>query len=193
MVKLEAALSFGGILSKKDIAYCLSYFNKKQLKANEHFHQLHHIANEIGFINEGIFRIYTADALGNDITKHFVQENQFMVDLASYYTANPGTDGIQAMVPSEIFSIHKSALNHLIETIPSFYIFLKSISEAHLINKLKDNDFLNFGDARTKYLEFIRRYPTIATQVPQQYIASYLKITPQSLSRIRREIVTPKK
>jgi hypothetical protein len=69
---------------------------------------------------------------------------------------------------------------------PTLYIFIKSITEAQLLNKIKDNDFLNFGDAKTKYVEFIKRYPLLLQQVPQQYIASYLKITPQSLSRIRK-------
>jgi len=62
-------------------------------------------------------------------------------------------------------------------------------SESTLLNKIKDNDFLNFGSAKIKYLEFVKRYPALAQQVPQQYIASYLKITPQSLSRIRNELV----
>jgi hypothetical protein len=57
------------------------------------------------------------------------------------------------------------------------------------LNKIKDADFLRFGTAKEKYAEFVRRYPDLALSVPLQYIASYLQITPQSLSRIRKAFV----
>ena len=70
---------------------------------------------------------------------------------------------------------------------PQLFILSKSLTEAALLNKLKDKDFLHFGTARQKYQEFVRRYPDLALRVPQRYVASYLGITPQSLSRIRKE------
>jgi len=189
MEKLKQVLGFGGILSKEAIEYTASYFKPKSLKANEHFQQLHVVAKEIAFVECGILRVYAADHNGDDVTKYFIRENQFFVDLESYYAAKPAADACQAVVLSEIYTIHKSVIEKLSSEVPSLYIFIKSISEAALMNKIKDNDFLNFGDARTKYLEFLKRYPQLAQQVPQQHIASYLKITPQSLSRIRREVV----
>lgn len=188
MEKLKSILGFGGILSKDDIEYVSSHFKNKSLKANEHFQGFHKIANEIAFVESGILRVYALEANGNEVTKYFIRENQFFVDLESYYTAKPATNAFQAVVNSEIYAVHKSVLEKLSEEIPNLYIFLKSITETHLLNKIKDNDFLNFGDAKTKYLEFVKRYPPLAQQVPQQYIASYLKITPQSLSRIRKEL-----
>ncbi|RAV98526.1 Crp/Fnr family transcriptional regulator [Pseudochryseolinea flava] len=192
MEKLKQALGFGGILSQDDIDYIVSHFKVVNVKASAHFHLIDVVANEIAFVCKGIFRVYALDPEGTDVTKYFVRENQFMVDLESYYAATPSKDAFQAVVGSEIGIIHKAALNKLTEEIPNMYIFLKSITEAHLLNKIKDNDFLNFGDAKTKYLEFTRRYATLAQQVPQQYIASYLKITPQSLSRIRNELTKQK-
>lgn len=186
MEKLQSALGFGGILSGKDISRALGHFKNKKLKAGEHFHSLHKVANEIAFVETGVLRVYAAAPGGDEITKYFIRENQFAVDLESYYTATPGKDAFQAVTASEIYTIHKLVIDQLCEEIPNLYIFLKSITEAHLLNKIKDNDFLNFGDAKTKYLEFIKRYPALIQQIPQQYIASYLKITPQSLSRIRK-------
>ncbi len=188
MEKLKFVLSFGGILSKNDIEIVASHFNSRKLKAEEHFQSLHKIANEIAFVERGILRVYAFDYNGNEATKFFIRENQFFVDLESYYTAKPSTDIFQAVTNSELYTIHKSVIEKLSNEIPNLYIFIKSITEANLLNKIKDNDFLNFGDAKRKYFEFIKRYPEVAQQVPQQYIASYLKITPQSLSRIRREM-----
>ncbi|HVI47784.1 MAG TPA: Crp/Fnr family transcriptional regulator [Chitinophaga sp.] len=188
MEKLKSTLEFGGILSPKDIEYFSSQFRRKVLMATEHFHKEGQIANEIAFVEKGILRLYSATADGTDVTKYFVREKQFITDLESYYTATPGSEAIQAVMDTEIYTLHKTVVEKLSSEIPNLYIFIKTITEAALMTKIKDNDFLNFGDSKTKYLEFVKRNPDLALRVPQQYIASYLKITPQSLSRIRREI-----
>lgn len=188
MDQLKTVLSFGGILSPQAIEEVAAHFSELDLKPGEHFQNLFKVANEIAFIKEGILRIYSADDLGNEATKYFIRKNQFFVDLESYYAAKPATDACQAVTQTHLLTIKKSVIEKLSIEIPNLFIFIKSISEASLLNKLKDNDFLNFGDATTKYREFVNRYPELAQQVPQQYIASYLKITPQSLSRIRKQL-----
>lgn len=94
----------------------------------------------------------------------------------------------QAVTPTRLLTIRKSTIEKLSTEIPTLFIFIKSISEVSLLKKLKDNDFLNFRDATTEYRKLVNRYPELVQQVPQQYIASYLKITPQSLSRIRKQL-----
>jgi|SRR5699024_2417559 len=189
MEKLKSALSFGGILSEGDIAIIASAFQHRELKPEEYLQELNRIANKIVFLEHGVLRIFSTDEQGDDVTKYFVRENQFFADMISYHSAQPATDAIQAVTPCRIFWIYFSSFEKLYAEIPNLHIFFKSISESTLLNKLKDNDFLNFGNAKTKYLELMKRYPELIQQVPQQYIASYLKITPQSLSRIRNELV----
>ncbi|SDG59761.1 cAMP-binding domain of CRP or a regulatory subunit of cAMP-dependent protein kinases [Dyadobacter soli] len=188
MENLRSALGFAGILGKQEIETVLRDFKGHTLKPGEYFHRFGKVANEMCFVSQGGLRIYALDASGNEVTKYFVRENQFTVDLKSYYSQRPSEDAFQAIVNTQIFVIHKSAVERLCEQLPTFYIFLKCITEAQLLSKINDNDFLNFGDAKTKYLEFIKRYPSLAQQIPQQYIASYLKITAQSLSRIRKNL-----
>lgn len=188
MDKLKSILSFGGILTREEIDYIIPFFKYSKLKANEHFLEFQKIAHEIAFVESGILRVYSVDPKGNDITKHFITENQFFVDLESYYAVKPATEAFQAVVVAELMTIHKCVIEKLSNEIPNFYIFIKSITEVALLNKIKNNDFLHFGNAKTRYLEFIKRHPVIAQQAPQQHIASYLKITPQSLSRIRKEL-----
>lgn len=191
MQKLKSILRFGAILSDADIEVIASNFKQKHLAASDYFLEIGQIAHEIAFIESGIVRIFKPDQDGNEITKYFFKENQFFVDLESYYSSIPASEAFQAVVETEIYAIHKLVVERLCQQIPNFFIFLKTNTEATLLNKIKDNDFLNFGNSKTKYLEFVKRYPQLALQVPQQYIASYLKITPQSLSRIRRELAQP--
>lgn len=188
MDKLKSALAFGGILTPEDIETLALNFRYRKVKAGEYVQELHEVATDIIFVNKGVLRILGIDADGNDITKHFIRENQFFANLESHYTKQPAIEAIQSVVVSELFIINFLTFERHMQEIPNLFIFFKSISEATLLNKIKDNDFLNFGDSKTKYLELLRRYPALVQQVPQHYIASYLKITPQSLSRIRKEV-----
>ncbi|AEI46942.1 Crp/Fnr family transcriptional regulator [Runella slithyformis] len=186
MVNLTAALRFGGILNENSIQKVLENVTETRLKANEHFLAFGQIAHEIMFVSEGILRSYDVDNQGEEITKYFVRPNQFYADLESYYNLTPCENAIQAVTNAQVYVIKRKAWETLNETVPNFYLYTKSIIEATLLNKIKDNDFLNYGTAMDKYRELQKRYPEIVRTVPQQYIASYLKITPQSLSRIRK-------
>src|SRR5699024_1719099 len=156
-----------------------------ELKAGNDFLSIRGVSDRIGFVDKGILRIYTVEENGKEITMHFFQKNQFAVDMKSFYEDKPRTAAIQAVIDSRILFVQRSIWQALYEEVPKLYILTKSLSEAALLNKITDNEFLNFGSAKDKYLAFIKHYPDLAVQIPQQYIASYLKITPQSLSRIR--------
>ncbi len=188
MGNLKSALSFGGILSTKDIEYIIGFYKVLKFKPGEEFLSIGKISRQIGFVDSGILRSYS---IGNDmeeVTKYFIRENQFVMDIESFYDNKPSNSGIQAVADCQILALDRSVWNRLNEEIPKLYILSKSLTEAGLLNKIKDNEFLHFGSAKDKYLEFARRYPDLTLKVPLQYIASYLHITPQSLSRIRREI-----
>lgn len=188
MDRLRVALSFGGILTNENIEVILQHFREKELNYLDDFLCLGDVSNQIGFIDEGIFRAYAIGYDGEEVTKYFFRQNQFLVDLESYYGMTPTDCALQAMVKSKVFTIHRNDWQKLSEEVPQFFIFTKSLTEAGLLNKIKDNDFLSFGTAKRQYQEFMKRYPDLALRIPQQFIASYLKITPQSLSRIRKEL-----
>lgn len=186
---LRKALNFGGFLPHESIDRVLTFVHELPLAPQEDFLPLGGISTRLGFVREGIIRSYALGPDGEDVTKYFVRPHQFVVDLESYYNNQPSEAALQAVVPTTVLTISRSDWNRLSEEIPKLYILMKSLTEATLLNKIKDNDFLNFGTATDKYREFLRRYPDLALQVPQQYIASYLKITPQSLSRIRKKLM----
>ncbi len=186
MEKLRSTLGFGNILSKDDIALFSAAFQERKLQAADYLKHSGAKSTEIAFIHEGILRIFKTIETGNEVTKYFLRAGQFAAELEGYYSGLPTDDAIQAVTDATIYVIKKSSIEQLSQQIPPLYLFLKSITESALLNKLKDNDFLNYGNAETKYHEFVKRYPDLAFLVPQQMIASYLKITPQSLSRIRK-------
>jgi CRP-like cAMP-binding protein len=123
----------------------------------------------------------------NEATKHFLRRNQFVMDIPSFYDSLPATVSMQAVTDTDLLVINRTTWCQLCENVPKLYIFAKTFSEFTFLNKVKDSDYLLFGTAKEKYAEFLRRYPDLALSVPLQYIASYLQITPQSLSRIRKQ------
>jgi CRP-like cAMP-binding protein len=189
MQALQKALAFGRILSPKDIELALGEYETRALRSGDFFLTMGQTAKEIAFVSEGILRTYSLDFDGREVTQYFIRSHQFAVNLESYYSNLPSDKAMQAVADTTLHVIQREALDRLTTSLPNFYIFSKKISEMQLLNKLKDNDFLNYGTAKEKYLTFLQRYPELALRVPQQYIASYLKITPQSLSRIRKGIV----
>ncbi|MCW9705558.1 Crp/Fnr family transcriptional regulator [Fodinibius salsisoli] len=188
MENLINALSFGGILSDGALEYVAGFFEAKIYNPGDHFLSIGKRSNRIGFVDEGIFRAYTVGGDVEEATKYFIRKNQFAVEIESFYENEPSSSAIQAVTQSKTLVIQRRTWHRLCEEVPKLYILTKSLTEAALLNKIKDNEFLHFGSAKDKYLEFINRYPNLAVKVPQQYIASYLQITPQSLSRIRREL-----
>lgn len=188
MEKLRASMQFGGILSPEEINLALESFEKEIYQPGEEFQSMGKTANRFGFVEKGILRIFYCPKDEQEVTRYFVREGQYAVDLESYYSDQPGENTFQAVVYTEIYSINRTAWNRLSEQIPKLYLLSKSLTEATLLNKIKDNDFLQYGTGKEKYLEFLKRYPDLALQVPLQHIASYLQVTPQSLSRIRREL-----
>jgi hypothetical protein len=108
------------------------------------------------------------------------------MDIPSFYENLPATVSIQAVTEADLFVINRTTWHHLCENVPKLFIFAKMVSEMTFLNKIKDSNYLHFGTAKNKYEEFVRRYPDLALSVPLQYIASYLQITPQSLSRLRK-------
>lgn len=187
MEKFLGGLRFGGILSEESIALIMKQVQERHLKAEEHFLSFGKVAHEIMFVDEGYLRSYDITKRGEEVTKYFVRPHQFYADLESYYNLSPCENAIQAVTNTRLLVFNRSSWNYLNESIPNFYLYTKSMIEAALLNKIKDNDFLNYGTAKDKYHEMQKRYPELIQSVPQQYIASYLKITPQSLSRIRRK------
>lgn len=186
-------MQFGGILTAEEIHLALESFELETYPPGGEFHTMGKKADRIGFVERGILRIFYCPKDAQEVTRYFVREGQYAVDLESYYSNQPSENTFQAVVSTRVYSISRKAWDHLSEQIPKLYLLSKLLTEATLLNKIKDNDFLQYGTAKEKYLEFMKRYPDLALFVPLQQIASYLQVTPQSLSRIRRELTVKAK
>lgn len=187
MENLRRAFSFGGVLSPDEINQLTQHFTPQHLRAGEQFFAPGEVANQLGFVSAGVCRQYlVGPEPAQEATTCFIRPNQFMLDVEGFYGNQPTNSGIQALTACDILRIDRPGWRQLSEKLPKLFILSKMLTEAALLNGIKDKDFLYFGTAQQKYQEFCRRYPDLVLSVPQHYIASYLRITPQSLSRIRK-------
>ncbi|MEM8485871.1 MAG: Crp/Fnr family transcriptional regulator [Bacteroidota bacterium] len=144
--------------------------------------------NSIYFVNKGLLRTYTVDKNGKEHSFMFAPEGWFFSDFESADVSSPSVYFIDALEHSEIETVHKSVLHtlksswqghkHTIETLRKRVAVL----EQRII-------MLQSASAGQRYQHFIDTYPGIVQRIPQKMIATYLGITPESLSRVRKEVV----
>jgi CRP-like cAMP-binding protein len=146
------------------------------------------IAKELFFICKGVLKIVTENEKGNRVTHFFLKENQFCTILNSFNNEVPSKESIEAACDTELIVFSKEKLLHLYNTISYLKDLIGNIIQQGLLDKIAIRNAYKGEDATTRYQKFLERQPDIALRVSLSDIASYLGITQQSLSRIRKNI-----
>jgi CRP-like cAMP-binding protein len=160
----------------------------RKVKEGEILLQEGKAAKELFFICKGILKIVSISDKGNEVIHFFLSENQFCTILKSFTESIPSNDRIQAACDTEIIVFQKDKLHFLYNALPYFRNLLDNITKQALLNKIALRNSYIGEDATARYQKFIVQQSGIALRVSQTDIASYLGITKQSLSRIRKNI-----
>jgi len=145
-------------------------------------------AKELFFVTRGVLKIVSVNDKGNDVIQFFIKENKFCTILYSFNDEVISHESIVAATDAEVFVFSKQRLNELYKKLPYFKELIEGITRRALMDKIKTRNHLMGEEATTRYLKFISEQPDIVLRVPLGDVASYLGITQQSLSRIRRNI-----
>ena len=181
---IDYILQFGN-LNKQQIDLITSKGIEKELQKDEYLVEAGKLFNQVVFILEGIFRIYYYNNKGEEITKYFIDENHLF---SNPHKGEPLTEYIQAVTDCKLIIFSLQDWNELANTIIGWNDITNKIFQKGLVEKLDRRSSLVSEDATTRYLTFLKKFPTLANRVPLSHIASYLGITQQSLSRIRKNI-----
>jgi len=146
------------------------------------------ICQELFFIQEGVLRIFLTDPSGKEVTYFFLKEAQFCSILHSFENQVPASQSIQAACAVRVLAITRSRLEGLYQQLPYLRATINQITHKALLEKIQINTSYLGQDAMARYQQFLQQQPGIALRVPLADVASYLGITPQSLSRIRKNI-----
>lgn len=144
------------------------------------------VATNLFFICDGVVRIVTQNEQGRELTHYFLKENQLVTILDSFNRAVPANESILAACPTQVIVLPKRSLLSLYERFPYLKELIEKLTQQTLLYKIQIRNAYLGEDAMTRYQQFLIRQPEIALRVSLQSIASYLGITQQSLSRIRR-------
>ena len=145
------------------------------------------------FITSGCFRLYRFGKDGTDHTLRFGAENWWISDQESYNRGTPSLNNIEALAASTVIIWRKDKWEELIATIPALKLFYeKLLARGYETSQHRIYSLIS-GSAEEKYLEFQQSYPKIFNKVPLHMVASYLGISRETLSRIRKEHTKPKK
>ncbi|MCR1027075.1 Crp/Fnr family transcriptional regulator [Cellulophaga baltica] len=177
-------------LSEDEIELIAKNINLRQFKPNETFLKSGIRSNEIGFVNSGVFRYYSFDKKGNEVTSFFMSENEFVGNVSSFFEYIPSTGTIEAITECEIVVISRKSWELFCAEIPHWENTFQKIINDVLIKKTDFQRSLINSDAKSSYLKFLNTFPNISKRTPLIYIASFLGITPFSLSRIRKAIAS---
>jgi CRP-like cAMP-binding protein len=146
------------------------------------------LCNHSFFVEKGLLRSYMLDESGKEHVIQFAPENWFIVDRSSVYFNDPSESYIEAIADTEVVLIGEDFICKANETSPVFSRFNDRLLHNHIRQMQKRINLLLGATAEMRYLSFIEMYPDLLMRVPQWMIASYLGITPESLSRVRKEL-----
>ncbi len=166
----------------------LALFHLSKFRKNHFFIRAGEIPDRLGFLTSGLLRLYYISDSGAEFTKSFCVEGDLVAAYSALLQGEPSKLFIQALedsclLVSDYLSYQGMAAQH-----PCWQIINRNIAERLFIKKEKRESSLLLENAQTRYIKFLEEYPGLENRLKQHVVASYLGVTPVSLSRIRAKL-----
>ena len=174
-------------LSEQEIQLLRNAVDKKVYDKSEIIFTEGNVSDEIYFVTKGCVRLfYNVD--GTDKTAFFYTEGKFICAGESYTFNIPASENYQAAEQTEIFVFTKSKIDVLLKEVPKFEIIARIATENELITSQKVIASFVTKSAEERYIDLLNTQGELFQRVPQQYIASFLGVSPETLSRIKTRV-----
>jgi CRP-like cAMP-binding protein len=172
-------------LNEEQLELALSYFVPSFHLKSDLLVSEGEVGQYMNFVLSGCLRIYFIREDGQEATRHFAFENQFATGLASFTTATPSMEYIQVMENSELLRITRKNFYYLLNVIPAWEKFYRYYLENAYINNLQIFQREITKDAELRYKELLDSNPEVVRRLSNKVVASYLNMTPETLSRMK--------
>lgn len=166
----------------------LSHCNQLTVKKGDFLLREGEMSKKSYFVEDGLLRQYSIDSKGKEHVLQFAPENWFISNRESEYFQQPSSYFIEAIEDTRVLIIDRELIEKLSQINPEFIDFNTYILNKHIASLQKRITQLQSNTALERYLDFVETYPDVLLRVPQTYVASFLGIAPESLSRVRKEL-----
>jgi len=184
---LQKYLKARAEFTDEEFDFMRAMFVSRTLHPNEPLQRAGEIAKHAAFVARGCLRSYVIDSKGKEHIVQFAPENWWLADSISLATQTPSQYFIDAIEDSEVLLIEPASHETLVNRIPGYAAAFRTGLQKHAA--AKDQRIVNSlsTTAEERYRDFLTMYPSIAGRVPQWMIASYLGVSPETISRIRKK------
>jgi len=174
-------------LTKGEEALITAAFQLKKLRKKQYFLQEGDVCRHTGFVVKGALRQFSVDDKGNEHIVNLFIENYWATDRESMIMLTPSRYNIDAWEDSELLLITRADMLDLMEKIPGLVEMIRLMDERNAIATQRRVNSTISNTAEKRYEEFAGNHPQFIQRFPQHVIASYLGITKETLSRIRKQ------
>ncbi|WP_415326790.1 Crp/Fnr family transcriptional regulator [Chryseobacterium sp. MMS23-Vi53] len=175
-------------IDDETLLYIFSYFRSIKTKRNEFLLKEGEICKHHYFLNKGCIRLFHINKEGEEVTRYFHFENTFGTALSSFINQKSSFECMQTIEPSELLVINHADYFHLVETVPQFGFVYKQILELAYIKSQERIYCFQSLEAIEKVRWVIINQAKLLTRISNKMVASYLGLTPQTLSRLKSKI-----
>jgi CRP-like cAMP-binding protein len=173
-------------LDKEELTYFLSLVKWKNISKKTLLLTADEACKYISYVHSGALRAFYLDKEGKEATVMFAVADWWVTDMYCFLNSRPAMMYIEALEDSYVFQLSKEHLDMLLVNVPKFEKFFRILMQnAYTREQLRVIDYLSLS-AEERYDSFLCKYPHIAKSIRQKQIASYLGITPEHLSAIRK-------
>lgn len=181
---IEQKVSF----STSDKELITSFFVSKRLRKKQYLLQDGDVCRYLSFVAKGLIRTYNVDEKGDEHMSVFGWEGWWISDFNSFLSAEPAVFNIDAIEDSELFMISRADYDELTLQVPIMDRYFRILFQNSLVTKERRLMSSITHTAEQKYLLLLESNPEIVSRIPQNMVASYLGIAPETLSRIKRNL-----
>jgi CRP-like cAMP-binding protein len=177
-------------LKKEEWEFITTQCIPKKLRRKQYLLQAGDAGEYMAFVNKGCLRSYTVDEKGEEHIVQFAIEGWWIGDMNSFLTTEPAIYNIDALEDTEMLLIDYDSQEKIFKEVPIFERYMRLLLQNNYVAMHRRLVSTISLTAEEKYLGMLKRYPDIMQRVPQHMIASYLGLKPETLSRIRKKLLT---
>jgi CRP-like cAMP-binding protein len=185
--ELADSLNITADIPQSELLKLQKFAKSASIKKGDYYLKAGEIPKNAGYITAGLMRLFYIDSNGNEINKHFCVENTLAISYSAFLLREESKLYIQALEDTEMVTIDYKIYCELLNSDIGWLKAAKKIADMLFILKEKRESELLLNNAQERYAQFIQDYPGLEKRISQYHIASYLGITPESLSRIRSQ------